>query len=385
MLSRQGCTARRQRLWQKMPSALDVILIHDPKHLVYFANLFVSPFSFRANDAQAALILTRDKCCLLVDNLLEPHAAQAYVDEVRLYPWYQCIEPPRPRGSALFDQIISQLEQWLPGHGGCIGIESSSLPMGFFQAWERVGNPTSFVPIDDTLQKLRRAKDADELALLQRSANIAAEAMDAALTLIQPGMSELELFQFVQDRCTRSAGEPVQVYGDFASGERTLAGGGPPSSKLIQKGDLVILDFSVVLWHYRSDFANSWVVGAKPTVAQQRQYQCCLDALQAGAALLKPGQSCAAIYQAVWESFRQQSMERYFPHHAGHGIGLSHPESPFLVPESQESLQPGDVITLEPGLYIPATGGTRVERNYVITDMGATCISGHQLALSPHK
>ena len=74
-------------------------------------------------------------------------------------------------------------------------------------------------------------------------------------------------------------------------------------------------------------------------------------------------------------------MADYFPHHAGHGLGLSHPEAPFFVLEATEALLAGDVVTLEPGLYVPGVGGVRIEHNYLITDAGYERLSNHTIAL----
>ncbi len=74
-------------------------------------------------------------------------------------------------------------------------------------------------------------------------------------------------------------------------------------------------------------------------------------------------------------------MAEYFPHHAGHGLGLAHPEAPFFVREANEALVAGDVVTLEPGLYVDNIGGVRIERNYLITQTGFETLSGHEIGL----
>ena len=73
-------------------------------------------------------------------------------------------------------------------------------------------------------------------------------------------------------------------------------------------------------------------------------------------------------------------MAEYFPHHAGHGLGLTHPEAPFIVRHANESLLAGDVVTLEPGLYVEGVGGIRIEHNYLITDSGYERLSNHVIA-----
>jgi Xaa-Pro aminopeptidase len=122
-------------------------------------------------------------------------------------------------------------------------------------------------------------------------------------------------------------------------------------------------------------------VGGQPTEAQSQLHRACLAALHAGEQVLRAGVAAADVYAVIHERFREDDQEAYFPHHAGHGIGLSHLELPFLVPESQDVLSVGDVVTIEPGLYKEGVGGMRIERNYLITEAGFEVLSRHHLSL----
>jgi Xaa-Pro aminopeptidase len=88
------------------------------------------------------------------------------------------------------------------------------------------------------------------------------------------------------------------------------------------------------------------------------------------------------VYAAVRDVFRAAGVADFFPHHAGHGIGLAHPEAPFLVRESDETLLAGDVVTLEPGLYADGIGGIRIEHNYLVTQTGFERLSRHEITLT---
>jgi Xaa-Pro aminopeptidase len=144
---------------------------------------------------------------------------------------------------------------------------------------------------------------------------------------------------------------------------------------------LVLLDFSAVIHGYRADFANTFACGAWATPKQRDMFLACIDAMDAGEQNLRPGVSGRTVYEAVCQSFAANHYAESFPHHAGHGIGLGHPEAPFLVPASADVLLPGDVLTLEPGLYVPGVGGMRFERNYLITEHGPTVLTRHELSL----
>jgi Xaa-Pro aminopeptidase len=103
--------------------------------------------------------------------------------------------------------------------------------------------------------------------------------------------------------------------------------------------------------------------------------------MAAGERELRAGAKCLTVYNAVRAGFEQWGLADYFPHHAGHGLGLTHPEAPFIVLHADESLLAGDVVTLEPGAYVEGIGGLRIENNYFITDTGYQKLSNHTIAL----
>src|SRR5208282_4238792 len=129
-----------------------------------------------------------------------------------------------------------------------------------------------------------------------------------------------------------------------------------------RRGDLFLLDFSVVVDGYRADFTNTFVVGDEPTPRQFELYEICMEALAAGEALLCPDVPAAQV-DAVVRHFAANGLDGHFPSHTGHGPGLGHPEPPYLVPESIDTLQAHDMVALEPGLFLPGVGGMRFKRD----------------------
>ena len=205
----------------------------------------------------------------------------------------------------------------------------------------------------------------------------------AALEQIKPGMTELDAYRIVQNAAMMELGEPAILYGDFASGPRCeIEKGGSPTSRRIERGDLLLLDFSVVVSGYRGDFTNTFAVGGGPTPRQQELFEACLGALSAGEASLKPGVAARNVDAAVRGHFASLKLDHAFTSHSGHGLGLGHPEPPYFVPKSDDTLAIGDVVALEPGLYIPGEGGMRYERNYLITHDGFRNLSHHALRIA---
>jgi Xaa-Pro aminopeptidase len=194
-------------------------------------------------------------------------------------------------------------------------------------------------------------------------------------------MKELDVYNGVFTECSRAAGLPVVVYGDFVVSPGPKRRGGPPTDQVLAPGDTFILDFSVVIQGYRSDFTNTLVVGLEPTGEQRRLFDLCVAAMAEGEKQLRDGVACYDVYQAVRGAFEAAGMAGHFPHHGGHGLGLSHPESPFIVEGATEMLETGDVVTLEPGLYVDGVGGVRIEHNYLITESGYERLSNHTISL----
>lgn len=363
MLSAEGCRQRRERLWQLLDPKpdTDYLLLSDPLHLMYLANFHVDPFSLGAGFRGYLLVRRDGHAKLIHDNRLPHSVDEAHVDERRVVPWYDGQAPGHgPRQLAALSSVNPQ--------GSGLGVH------------DQPGNPYAATLVG-TLAAMRRQKQADEIELLRRCMAATDAGHAWARANIRPGMTELEVYRGVNSACIAAAGQAVIVYGDFAVSPGPERRGGGPTQRVLQAGDMFILDYSVVIGGYRSDFTNTLVVGKDPTSGQQQLYDACMAAISAGEKALRAGAACLAVYQAVRGAFEKVGMAEHFPHHAGHGLGLSHPEAPFIVRHADETLLAGDVVTLEPGLYVTGVGGIRIEHNYLITATGYERMSNHTIAL----
>jgi Xaa-Pro aminopeptidase len=371
MLTAEGCAARRARLWASPPRPCDVILITTPESLAYFSGYSPSPFVFNTVESAAALILFPDRAVLIADNLVEPFLRASWADEVVSLAWYAGKKSAPPRRQLLAQAVSERLN---PEAVGVLGIDAAGHDL------TQGGNQVDLSPL---IRTLRRSKDPDELAVLRSSVKAGEAGHAAALAAARPGMTELDVFLLVQEAAARALGEPAWIYGDFVSGTRCeVERGGRPSRRVIEPGDLFLLDFSVVVSCYRADFTNTFVVGAEPSSRQCDLQALCMEAMSAGEALLRLGMEARLVDAAVRGHFARHGLDEFFPSHTGHGLGLGHPEPPYLVPESTDSLVAGDVIALEPGLYIPGEAGMRIEHNYVITATGYERLTHHSLRLT---
>lgn len=364
MLTAEGCRRRRERLWAKLdpPAESDYLLLSDPIHLVYFANYWADPISLGAGFPAYLLIRKDGHAKLLHENRAPKSALLAHADERRSIPWYDGSAPGNgPRQLAVLAEVNPMRS----------GLRIHDRP-GDLMASQLI----------HTVAEMRRQKDPDEIEALRRCMRATDAGHAWALSNVKPGMTELDVYSGISATCVRAAGMPVIVYGDFAVSPGPERRGGAPTERVLQNGDMLILDYSVVIQGYRSDFTNTLVVGGQPNADQKRLYDLCIAAMAAGEKELRAEVSCLTVYQAVRGVFDQAGVADAFPHHAGHGLGITHPEDPYLVKAANQHLLTGDVVTLEPGLYLPGVGGIRIEHNYLITPTGFERLSNHAIVLA---
>lgn len=392
MLTPAGCLSRRSRLWAMLPADVEWVLIADPRHVHYFANFLVHPLSFSAGE-RAWLLLERDgKATLLGDNFtLRSRSGEPVIDEEVMIRWYDHQHSVVNRDHALLE-ATKQISERLFGRVGV--VEAEWLPVGAFellaldqeahsvQKETRIRARRDPVDLGTVIRSLRRTKEADEIALLKQCMRAGEAGQTRAREIVRPGVTEFEVYREVQAAALAAAGRPGLVYGDFRACTPTKPkAGGLPTDYKLQAGDLFVLDYSVVLDGYRSDFTNALAVG-EPNGHQRHLYDVVSAAMKNGEMALRAGTKARDVFDAVQKPIRDAGLADKFKHHAGHGIGLAHPEPPILVPESDDFLMEGDVITLEPGLYVEGIGGIRIEHNYLITADGYERLSNHAISLT---
>lgn len=357
MLTAEGCRSRRQRFLDRLNPAQPIVLA-DPLHLRYFANFYVEAVSSSA-DFGGLLVLQPDgRSTLYHDNKL-PGVGAACVDERKALPWYTGQEPET--GSR---RMV--LRSALDANGG--------------RVHDFIGDPLAQQVFAITAD-MRRRKDPDEVAQLKTCMKACDAGHAWGRANIEPGMTELEVYTGVANAVYAALGHFTTVYGDFTVSPGAKKRGGPPTPHKLEAGELFILDYSVIVQGYRSDFTNTLCVGGKPTAQQQKLMDLSLDAIAAGAKELKAGATCQHVYDAMRNVFAAANMADHFTTHGGHGLGIAHPEPPYIVRHSTETLTAGDVVTLEPGLYVDGVGGVRIEHNYLVTATGSEQLSNHTIAL----
>ncbi len=219
---------------------------------------------------------------------------------------------------------------------------------------------------------VRRCKDADEVALLRRAIAATEAAFDWLRRALIVGADEMRLFAGVLAAAAEHAGEIIgEIGNDFQIGPS----GSAPTRRAAQRGEIAIFDLTVVLRGYHSDLSRSMVVGGEPTDAQQQAHERVVQVLEEIERDAKAGDRCRAI-----DRMAREMLDGFggwaFKHHMGHGVGLSPHEAPHLNPDWDDTLQVGDVIAVEPGLYgDELRTGIRVEDMYYVGETGLQRLS----------
>jgi len=232
--------------------------------------------------------------------------------------------------------------------------------------------------VEPHLCQLRRLKDPDELAMIERAIACTHAMYERAREIITPGINELEVFNQLHAAAVEVAGEPLTALGnDYQCNQR----GGPPRNRDAQAGELFILDLGPAYRGYYADNCRTFAADGKPTDDQLTAWQAIVETLEMVESTVKPGVSSRSLYEQAAEMLAQCPLGE-FPHHLGHGFGLYPHEAPHLNPNWDDTFQEGEVFTAEPGLYGPSLqAGIRLEQNYLVTADGVQRLTSFPLEL----
>lgn len=227
------------------------------------------------------------------------------------------------------------------------------------------------VPVNGLVADLRLIKDDEEIALIRQAVRIQQEAMEALLPTIRPGQTELEI-------CARLEHE-MKVRGSVKPSFDTIVGAQAngslphytPGTKKTAAGKPLLIDWGAMWRGYHSDMTRTFTLG-KWSRQMREIYEIVREAHEASAALLAPGRTNHEVDAAARSVIERAGYGERFGHGLGHGIGLDVHEGPSLSGRGPNvPLEPGMVVTIEPGIYLPGIGGVRLENDYVVTERGS--------------
>lgn len=250
--------------------------------------------------------------------------------------------------------------------GRTLAFEADSVTYALFEDLQSKLGQTP-IPTRGLIAELRLIKTPDEIEMLRQAAKVTDDAFAHILGFIVPGRSEVEV-ALELERFMREAGaEGVSFETIVASGARSAMPHGTASSKLIESGDLVTLDFGAKLGGYHADMTRTVAVGELSS-AHAAMYAAVLRAQEAALEALAPGKTGRELDAVARDLLTEDSLGQYFSHSLGHGTGLEIHEGPRLAKTSEQVLKPGMIVTVEPGAYIPGDAGVRIEDLAIITN-----------------
>ncbi len=254
-----------------------------------------------------------------------------------------------------------------------IGVNSTELT---YYAYMNLKEATDaeIVDISDAVIKARNLKDEEELKRLRKACDIASKVADDIMDFIGPGIKEYELAAEISYRMKKlgATGDAFDIIA--SSGANSAEPHYTAGDRVLEKGDLVVLDFGALYKRYVSDITRTCVVG-EATDKQKRIYDTVLKAQEAALEKIKPGVKGSSIHEAAAKIIDNTEFSGRFTHGLGHSIGLSVHDGSGLSPGVDISLEPNMVYTVEPGIYLPGYGGVRIEDDIVVTKEGCEILT----------
>jgi Xaa-Pro aminopeptidase len=225
----------------------------------------------------------------------------------------------------------------------------------------------------DVIEPIRSIKDKSEIAAIKKAASISARALQETLKFIKPGITESELTGMLNFQI-RKSGADVAFETIIAFGPNASRPHHQPGRRKLKKTDTVLIDFGAKYQGYCSDITRCFIVG-RPTKFYREVYDVVKKAQAAAIKLIKDGADMIKVDAAARDVIEENGLPVY-GHGSGHGFGLEIHENPFLKPDGKGTLKAGQVMTIEPGIYLPGKLGARIEDDVLITKKGCEILTG---------
>ena len=257
-----------------------------------------------------------------------------------------------------------------------VGLEGSRISYEFMTTLQQKSSGTEFVNLKRSLwNKLRIVKTQPEIQAIRGAAELASEACMETIALGLIGKTETEVAAHLESLFRRKGASGASFSTIVASGFRSALPHGTATSKVIEKGDLVIVDYGCALSGYCSDETVTCIANPGPDSNQQMIYQAVKDAHDRAIEALRPGVKASHIDRIARDSITEAGFGSNFLHSLGHGVGLEVHEAPYLSPRSNDRLESGMVFTIEPGVYVEGVGGVRLESLIHLADTGPVILN----------
>jgi Xaa-Pro aminopeptidase len=322
---------------------IDALLITSPANWYYLTGF---------TGESGALVVLRKGASLITDGRFMVQG-RAEASGVRIL---------QQKGS-LFESVGQFLKD---AHSNRVGFDPSQVTVGQLQSLRKAaGARVRWIPALGQVESLRMRKDAAELAQMRRAAILAGEVVQQAIGLLKPGIREFDVGAEIEYQMRKKGASGPAFETIVAFGERAALPHARPTAKRLRKNELVVLDLGVILGHYCSDITRTVYLGRAPKRIRT-WYQAVLEAQTAAIAAAKSGAACGDVDRAARQVLAGYRLDHLFVHSTGHGLGLEVHEDPRVARGQKKRLEPGNVITIEPGVYSAGIGGIRIEDDVAV-------------------
>ena len=246
-----------------------------------------------------------------------------------------------------------------------------TLPIESWRALAKaVGGEEKLQQANNLIRELRKVKDQQEIQLIRQACKLANVGMQTAAETIRPGVKEKEAAVEIEYAMRKAGSDGTAFETIVASGVTSAFPHGSSLEKTICEGDLVVVDLGATYKFYRSDITRTFIAG-NPSEKQRKIYETVQLAQQKAFEAIKPKIAASKVDGTARSIIEQAGFGEFFVHNLGHGVGLEVHEAPILSPDSKDILEAGNVVTDEPGIYLPGFGGVRIEDTVLVTKDGA--------------
>ena len=305
----------------------------------------------------AYLVITPEKRVLTTDGRYTVQAAE------QCEPYgFEIVPHVRPFTNAL-KKIVADLRIKR------LGYETEAIMVSMFNSVKEALPDVELVPTTNIVENLRAHKDDDEVDILTQAAEMTDKLFEHVLGYIQPGVTEKDLALEFEYYARKIGASSLSFDLIVASGARGAMQHGSPTAKAIENGDFIVMDFGLVHQGYLTDMTRTVLVG-KATEEQRKVYNTVKRAQVEACELIRPGLPGRDAAKRAYDIMVDAGYKDYCSQNLGHGVGLEIHEEPFLTLQGDLILQPGHLVTVEPGIYIPGWGGVRIEDMVLVQGEG---------------
>ncbi len=255
------------------------------------------------------------------------------------------------------------------------GFDSDQMTVAQLGALRKAsGSAVELQATPGLVESLRAVKDDRELAQMRKAAIVASEVVEAAVRLLKPGIREFEVAVEIEYQIRKRGASGPAFETIVAFGQRAALPHARPTAKRLKRGQLVVLDLGAILGKYCSDITRTVFVGKAPATVKA-WYRGVLEAQAAAIDKVAADRTCGEVDAAARGVLATHRLDQYFVHSTGHGLGLEVHEDPRVAKGQKTLLASGNVVTIEPGVYVPGVGGIRIEDEVVVGKSGSEVLT----------